>query len=58
MYFVIDVYATIYYVIILAWAILYMGLSLMDPIPWLHCVKEWATDREYKHRFQTNNQLK
>ena len=37
-----------YYNVIIAWVLIYLGVSFQLPLPWDTCVAEWNTAREWK----------
>ncbi|XP_061570710.1 sodium- and chloride-dependent betaine transporter-like [Cololabis saira] len=41
---VIVVYLNIYYIVILAWAVFYLGNSFVSPLPWSSCENWWNSE--------------
>ncbi|XP_072308516.1 sodium- and chloride-dependent GABA transporter 2-like [Eucyclogobius newberryi] len=46
---VVIVYSGIYYIIILAWAFLYLFSSFSSTLPWATCQNSWNTDDCFEH---------
>ena len=38
-------FITMYYNVIIAWVLYYLGMSFSDPLPWADCGHKWNTDQ-------------
>ncbi|KAI5617784.1 sodium- and chloride-dependent GABA transporter 2, partial [Silurus asotus] len=47
---VIVVYLNIYYIVVLAWAVLYLFSCFQAKLPWISCDNEWNTGASLGHR--------
>ncbi|KAL1501998.1 hypothetical protein ABEB36_007213 [Hypothenemus hampei] len=50
-------YVSFYYNVILAWALYYLGSSISEELPWMHCNNTWNTEQcwEMRNPNETNN---
>jgi len=39
----------VYYIVVLAWGIYYLYMSMTSVLPWSHCNNTWNTDRLLAH---------
>ncbi|XP_060591310.1 sodium- and chloride-dependent creatine transporter 1-like [Ruditapes philippinarum] len=49
---IILLYTTIYYIVVVAWALYYIAVSFTSQLPWATCGNYWNTERCYVFSFQ------
>ena len=49
--FMVSLLVSVYYNVIIAWAIFYMFSSFSSPLPWATCMKPWNSPREFFSQF-------
>ena len=42
---IVSAFITMYYNVIIAWVLYYLGMSFSDPLPWADCGHKWNTDQ-------------